>query len=42
MRRPKHKEKITMLRSIVVSAASFALTAVLIVGTGAQGSAIFG
>jgi len=35
-------EKIGLLRSILVGAASFALTTVLIVATGAQGSGLLG
>lgn len=34
------QEKITMVRSFFLAALSFAFTAVMIVGTGAQGSAL--
>ena len=37
MIRDKHQEKITMFRSMLIGAASFAVTAVMIVGTSAHG-----
>jgi hypothetical protein len=39
---PDGKEKITMVRSLFAGTASFALTAMLIVVSGAQGSGLIG
>jgi hypothetical protein len=39
---PKQEEKVSMVRSIFIGAASFAFTAVMIVGTSVQGSALLG
>lgn len=37
-----HQEKISMFRSFMIGAASFALTSVMILGSGLQGSSFLG
>ena len=41
MNRPEHKEKITMVRSLMLGLVSFGLTTVMVLATATQGSALF-
>jgi hypothetical protein len=42
MTRHLHQEKISMFRSLMIGIASFAITSVMILGSGLQGSGIIG
>lgn len=42
MNRPEHEEKISMARSVMIGIASFAITTVMILGSGLQGSGLIG